>query len=69
MPAAQPKPRFEPVRAPSSSISPAESARYTGDLLESLRKMAIVQGHNLLAHLLELARFEAITLVKDETKR
>jgi hypothetical protein len=31
--------------------------------------MAIVQGHNLLAHLLELARFEAITLVKDETKR
>ena len=37
----------------------ADTARYTHDLLESLRKMAAGQGHALLAHLLTLAALEA----------
>jgi hypothetical protein len=39
--------------------TPADTARYTRDLLESLRKMAAGQGHTLLAHLLTLAALEA----------
>jgi hypothetical protein len=39
--------------------TPADTARYTRDLLESLRKMAVGQGHTLLAHLLTLAALEA----------
>ena len=46
-------------------ISPPETARYTSDMLESLRKMAAEQGQNILAHLLELARAEAKLLIRD----
>jgi hypothetical protein len=59
------KPHFKPLPAPSGAISPRESAQYTSDLLESLRKMAAGQGQHVLAHLLELARFEARSLVSD----
>jgi hypothetical protein len=43
-------------------MTPVETARYTGELLESLRKIAARQGQRVLAHLLELARFEAQSL-------
>jgi hypothetical protein len=45
-----------------ASLSPPETARYTSDLLESLRKIAVRQGHGMLAHLLELAQYEAHSL-------
>jgi hypothetical protein len=50
----------------SQPISPPESARYTGDQLEALRKIASGQGQNLLAHLLELAQIEARLLARGE---
>lgn len=40
-------------------LTPAETAQYTSDLLESLRKIALRQGQILLAHFLELAVLEA----------
>jgi hypothetical protein len=43
-------------------LAPAETARYSKDLLESLRKIALRQGHSLLAHLLGLAAQEAKAL-------
>ena len=46
-------------------ISPQETALYTADLVESLRKIALKQGQTLLAHLLELAAVEAKTLARD----
>ena len=55
---------FVPASAPGSRISPAESARYTADMLESLRKLALGQGQPVLAHLLELAQAEARMLVR-----
>lgn len=48
-----------PPQAPSAPISPADTARYTAELLDSLRKMAIKQQQVLLAHFLELAAVEA----------
>jgi hypothetical protein len=45
--------------AAQAEITPAQSAQYTGDLLESLRKIAFKQGQVLLAHFLELAALEA----------
>jgi len=66
MPALQPKPRFEPMPAPPEGISGVETALYTSDMLEGLRKMAVSQGQNILAHLLELARFEAKSLARAE---
>jgi hypothetical protein len=45
--------------AVQAEITPAQSAQYTGDLLESLRKIAFKQGQVLLAHFLELAALEA----------
>jgi hypothetical protein len=42
-----------------SSIKPGESARYTYEMLESLRKIAIGQRQAMLAHLLNLAAMEA----------
>ena len=69
MPALRPLPRFEPIPAPPQGISPAETARYTSDLLENLRKMAVGQGQDILAHLLELARFEAKSLAKAEAEK
>jgi hypothetical protein len=71
--------RFDPVMAQSAksqvpsmtppAASPAETARYTRELLESLRKIAMRQNQELLAHLLELARFEAQSLASPATTR
>jgi hypothetical protein len=47
---------------PDVVLTPAETARYTRDLLESLRKIALQQDHTLLAHLLGLASMEAKAL-------
>jgi len=65
MTAALPKPRFEAAPSPPRTISPRESARYTADQVECLRKMASRQGQDILAHLLELALFEARCLARD----
>jgi hypothetical protein len=54
-----------PKSLPQSQIiqlDPAETARYSRDLIESLRKIALQQGHSLLAHLLGLAALEAKAL-------
>jgi hypothetical protein len=48
-----------PPGPPLPPVTPAESARYTGEMLESLRKIALKQNHGLLAHLLGLAAMEA----------
>lgn len=45
----------------SAGFSPAESARYTLEMLESLRRIAVKQHQSLLAHLLGLAAMEAKT--------
>jgi len=42
-------------------LSPSETARYTFEMLESLRKVALGQNQSLLAHLLSLAALEAKT--------
>jgi hypothetical protein len=65
MPALQQKPHFKPSEPAEALISPLESARYTTDLLENLRKMATGQGHVVLAHLLELAQMEARIIARD----
>jgi hypothetical protein len=64
MPSLQQNPVVIPPGPPGSTISPAESARYTVDMLESLRKIALRQGQGVLAHLLELAQAEARMLVR-----
>ena len=45
--------------AAAASLRPAKTARYTRELLESLRKIATRQNQEVLAHLLELVRYEA----------
>jgi hypothetical protein len=45
-----------------TKLAPAETARYSKDLLDSLRKIALQQGQSLLAHLLSLAAQEAKAL-------
>ena len=60
----QEKPGFVPPGGPETPFSPIESARYTADMLESLRKMAARQGQPILAHLLELAQAEARMLIR-----
>ena len=45
-------------------MEPTETALYTKDTLESLRKIALQQRQILLAHLLELAAVEAKALGK-----
>ena len=52
-------PRQLPPDSPQAGIPPAETARYTAELLESLRKIAVRQEQVLLAHFLELAVVEA----------
>ena len=42
-----------------SPLKPHETARYTKEMLESLRKIALQQDQRLLAHMLELAALEA----------
>ncbi len=44
---------------PPTPVSPQDSARYTREMLESLRKIALGQGQGLLVHLLGLAAAEA----------
>jgi len=44
---------------PGPPASPADFARYTAELVDSLRKMALRHGQPLLAHLLHLAVIEA----------
>lgn len=51
--------RLHPPDPPSDLIAPADTARYTAEMLESLRKIALKQGQMLLAHFLELAILEA----------
>ena len=53
---------------PLSEISPAETAQYTKDTLESLRKIALQQRQVLLAHLLELAVVEAKALSQAQSQ-
>ena len=52
----------------AADMTPAETARYTCELLDSLRKIAARQGQAVLAHLLELARYEAQSLAVSPTK-
>jgi hypothetical protein len=52
---------------PLLEMGPAETAQYTKDTLESLRKIALQQGQVLLAHLLELAVVEAKALAKAQS--
>ncbi len=49
----------KPPPLPPGGLSPADTAKYTGEMLESLRKIAVKQGQALLAHFLELAALEA----------
>jgi hypothetical protein len=48
-------------------FSPTESAEYIHGMLVCLRKLALYQGHGLLAHLLQLAVIEAKTQADQET--
>lgn len=48
-------------------MSPAETAQYTLQMLESLQKIAIQQDQTLLAHLLHLAAVEAKAQSVQET--
>jgi hypothetical protein len=54
--------------ASAADMNPAETARYTCELLDSLRKIATRQGQAMLAHLLELARYEAHSLTLTPSK-
>ena len=51
-----PRASYLPVPPPAT---PADTARYTHDLIESLRKLALSHRQTLLAHLLDLAAQEA----------
>ena len=42
-----------------AGFTPAETARYTEEMLEGLSRIAIRQGQPLLAHLIDLAVVEA----------
>jgi len=58
-----------PKTLPNEQIAkllPAETARYSRYLIESLRKIALQQGHSLLAHLLGLAALEAKALAEGD---
>ncbi|HWA01961.1 MAG TPA: hypothetical protein VG819_00420 [Rhizomicrobium sp.] len=53
-------PRNNVAREPGlDGLTPSETARYTEELLESLRKIAVRQGQSLLAQMLALAKLEA----------
>ena len=63
------KVKNSPLAVPFEMLTPAETAEYSGDLLETLRKTAARQGQALLAHLLGLAvaeaRFQAAAQAQD----
>jgi hypothetical protein len=65
MPDAPQKLRFRPTEVLSPHVSPLESARYTADMLESLRRIALSHGQTVLAHLLELTQTEARLVARD----
>jgi hypothetical protein len=50
------------------AITPQDTARYTAELIESLKKIALQQGQGLLAHLLDLAALEAKSLAKGQAQ-
>lgn len=50
-------------------ISPQEAARYSKELIDSLRKLALGQNHHRLARLLAEAEVEAETLAGTTAKR
>ena len=54
-------------RLPVGTISPAESARYTREMLSQLKAIADEQGQTVLAHLLALASLEAGALAKQQS--
>jgi hypothetical protein len=57
-------------KTPQNAPSSVESAEYAHELIESLRCMAVDQGHALLAHLLKLVSLEAerlATVQRQET--
>ena len=60
----------ELTTVPQDRLSPLETAAYTRDILENLRKMADKQDQTLLSHLLELASLEAkfLTLQSQQTR-
>jgi hypothetical protein len=51
--------RSTPPDPPAGGITPEDTARYTAEMIDSLRKLALKQGQALLAHLLSLAALEA----------
>ena len=53
-------------RNPPTHMGPKETAAYTKEMLDSLRKIALQQNQHLLAHLLELAALEAKALSEAE---
>ena len=53
--------------AGTSNLTPVETARYTQEMLESLKKIALRQKQCLLAHLLDLAALEAKAQGDQET--
>jgi hypothetical protein len=55
------------VQTQKNMPGPSETARYTKDMLDSLKKIAMKQNQPLLAHLLDLASLEAKSL--GETQR
>jgi len=57
-----------PHEPPPGGITPEETARYTAELLESLKKIALRQDQALLAHLLDLAALEAKSLARDHAQ-
>jgi len=65
MPDAPHKPRVRVTDAPPGPVSPLDSARYTADMLETLRRIALGHGHTVLAHLLELTQAEARLVARD----
>ncbi len=50
----------------SAGFSPSETARYTFEMLKSLRKLALNQNQTLLAHLRSLAAVEAKSQAEDQ---
>jgi len=65
MPVTDALPRH-PRPLPTTTLTAVETARYTRDLIESLRKIAQQQGQSLLAHLLGLAAIEARALAEGD---
>jgi hypothetical protein len=57
--ASYPRAGRNPTGPPPPPLTHAETAAYTRDLLETLRKIALGQGQGTLAHLLGLAAMEA----------